>query len=313
MAIILDMRPRPATALVATLVAVLGVTACASADGERPTAATADCPVEPLRVVVSVDQWSGVVGPLAGPCGDVTTIVSGSSVDPHDFEPTPADSAAFARADLVVVNGLGYDAWAEKAVAAAGGDPSVVDAAAVTGRADGDNPHVWYAPDVVVKVAGAMTEALKALRPDGAASFDRWHAAFLASLRPYDAAIADVRTLAEGSTYGATESVFDEMAAAVGLRDVTPAGFRAAAANGSEPAPGDLHAFEQAIRSGAVHVLVVNPQTEGALPAQLRHLAEDAGVPVVEVTETMAPGAGSFVDWQVGQLRRLADALRSAG
>jgi zinc/manganese transport system substrate-binding protein len=296
------------------LLAAATVTACGSgaggAGGSSPAGA---CPVEAVQIVVSVDQWAGVVEPLAGPCGDVTTIVSGSSVDPHDFEPTPADSAAFARADLVVVNGLGYDTWAEKAVAAAGGDPAVVDAGDIAGLTTGANPHVWYAPDVVVRVAGAVTNALEGLRPDGTASFDRWHATFLDSLGPYDAAIADVRSLAEGSTYGATESVFDDMATAVGLSDVTPAGYRAAAANDSEPAPGDLHAFEEAIRHREMDLLVVNPQTEGALPAQLRSIAEDAGVPVVEITETMPAGATSFVDWQVGQLHRVADALRAAG
>jgi zinc/manganese transport system substrate-binding protein len=298
--------------LAALLVSLGGLAACAADREPLRYSSNEDCPVEPVRIVVSVDQWAGVAGPLAGPCGDVKTIVSGSSVDPHDFEPTPADVAAFTGAELVVVNGLGYDTWAEKAVAATGGDPTVVDAGDVAGLTDGANPHVWYAPEVVVNVAGAVTEALAQLRPDGAASFDRWHTAFIDSLQPYDAAIADLRASAAGSTYGATESVFDDMAAALGLRDVTPAGYRAAAANDSEPAPGDLHAFEDAIRHGEMDVLVVNPQTEGALPARLRGIAEDAGVPVVEITETMPTGATSFVDWQVGQLHQVADALRAA-
>ena len=77
------------------------------------------------------------------------------------------------------------------------------------------------------------------------------------------------------------------MAAAVGLEDLTPDGYRAAAANETDPAPADVHAFEEALRGGHVDVLIVNTQTEGSLPAQLRGVAEGAGVPVVEVTETM--------------------------
>ena len=306
------MRARPAPVVV-TLAFVLGLAACSSDGGGTVGSSSKEaCPVEKVPIVVSVDQWGDIVGQLAGPCGDVTTIISGSSVDPHDYEPTPADSATFTGAELVVVNGLGYDAWADKAVAASGRHPVVVDAGDVVGLEDGANPHLWYSPDYVTKVAAAVTSALKELRPDAASAFDGWHADFVTSLRPYTTAVADVRALAGGATYGATESVFDDMAAAVGLRDLTPPGYRAAAANESEPAPADLHAFEEALQTGTMSVLIYNTQTEGAIPAQLRQTAVKAGVPVVEVTETVAAGATSFVDWQVGQLRRLAAALRGA-
>ena len=56
-------------------------------------------------------------------------------------------------------------------------------------------------------------------------------------------------------------------------------------------------------------MLVFNTQTEGSIPDQLRAAAEDAGVPVVEVTESPPAGDGSFVAWQLAQLAALADAL----
>ena len=56
-------------------------------------------------------------------------------------------------------------------------------------------------------------------------------------------------------------------------------------------------------------VLIYNTQTEGSVPEQIRAAAESAGVPVVEVTETVAPGADSFEAWQVAQLTALAKAL----
>ena len=68
-------------------------------------------------MVVSVDQWGDIVDQLAGDCGAVTTIFKSSSADPHDYEPSPADSEAFTGARLVVVNGLDYDPWADKALA----------------------------------------------------------------------------------------------------------------------------------------------------------------------------------------------------
>ncbi len=99
------------------------------------------------------------------------------------------------------------------------------------------------------------------------------------------------------------------MAAALGLEDVTPEGYRRAAGNESEPAPGDLTAFQAALEDGSVDVLLFNSQTRGSIPEQLRAAAEDAGVPVVEVTESPSDADGSFVAWQVAQLSALSDAL----
>ena len=51
------------------------------------------CPTEPCTSWCTVDQWGDIVRQLGGDCADVTTIIKGSDVDPHDYEPTPADIA----------------------------------------------------------------------------------------------------------------------------------------------------------------------------------------------------------------------------
>jgi zinc/manganese transport system substrate-binding protein len=128
-------------------------------------------------------------------------------------------------------------------------------------------------------------------------------------MKPYRAEIARLEPRSAGQPYGATEGIFDDMAAALGMHDATPAGFRRAAANESEPGPADLHAFEQALTDHAMAVLIVNTQTEGAITDQLRGEAEAARVPVVDVTESVPPSYDSFVRWQVSQLRDLAAGL----
>ena len=156
---------RGAAAAVAGVVGVLVLGACASGGADANADTVGDCPGGRIPIVVTVDQWGDLVGRLAGACGDVTTIVSGTTGDPHDYEPTPADLAAFGDAELVVVNGLGYDAWADKALDALGHRPAVVDAGEVAGRDDGDNPHLWYDQATVRAAADAVTEELTALRP----------------------------------------------------------------------------------------------------------------------------------------------------
>lgn len=318
------------------------LSACGTSDDTAPasTAAQAgDCPTEPVEVVVSVDQWGKIVSALAGACADVTTVLSGSSVDPHDFEPTPSDAAAFEGAQLVVINGGHYDEWAAKLAESTAPDAPVVDAMAILtgdheghdhegheepgheepgheepgheghGHGDGANPHAWYSPVAVTDVATAVTAELTELAPAAGEYFSARSTEFTAALQPYRDLIAEIKAGATGKSYAATESLFDDMAAELGLANRTPPGYQVAASNESDPSPADLDAFLRLLSDRGVDVLIYNTQTEGSVPQQLRAAAESAGVPVVDVTETPAPGAPTFEAWQVDQLTALAEAL----
>ncbi|CAN5347183.1 zinc ABC transporter substrate-binding protein [soil metagenome] len=297
----------------------LAVAACSTSDTSNQAGASSaaadspSCPVAPVKVTVSVDQWGQIVSQLGGQCAQVTTVLANSSVDPHDFEPAPADAAEFIGAQLIVINGDHYDEWAAKLAATSAADAKVISAAELAAGAGSDapapNPHVWYSPVVVTAVADAVTKELSDLAPEAAGYFTDRRAAFAESLQTYTTLVADIHKVASGKTYAATEPVFDPMAQALGLTDKTPAGYRTASANESEPAPADLAAFRQLLADKGVDVLIFNTQTEGSLPDQIRSAAEQAGVPVVNVTETVAPGAVSFEAWQVDQLTALAKAL----
>jgi zinc/manganese transport system substrate-binding protein len=296
--------------VVAVVIGALALSACGSSSGDsassKPNGA---CPTSAVPVVVSVDQWGDIVDQLAGDCGNVTTIFKSSSADPHDYEPTPADNAKFTGAKLVVENGLDYDPWVDKAVATLGTKPIVLNGGKVVGLENGDNPHIWYGPDYVYKIADTVTAKLKQLEPKAAGYFDARNAKWRTSMAPYDAEIAKIKPAAAGKTYGATEGIFDYMAEAVGLTNKTPDGYQRATANESDPAPGDVNEFEQALGDGSMTVLIYNTQTSGAIPEQVRSKAEASKVPVVNVTESVPPKFSTFETWQVSQLKDLATAL----
>ena len=208
------------------------------------------------------------------------------------------------------MNGLGYDEWANKMrrhplpPAAGrrrrrGGRP----------RPRATTPTSGTAPTYVPQVAAAVTAELTRSAPAPAAYFDERAAAWTTALQPYVDEVAAVKAVATGKTYAATESVFDDMAAAVGLVDLTPEGYRAAAANESDPAPADVNAFEELLAAAPSTCCREHPDRGLRCPTQLRSVAETAGVPVVEVTETVPPGETSFVTWQVDQLTALRAAL----
>ena len=299
-----------------TVLAVLAASACSDtgAPDSEATVASGDraaCPGEVLDVVVSVVAWSDVVSRLGGDCATVTTIAASPAGPSEDV--LAADSAAFAAADLVVVNGARYDQWAIEAVEDSDADPVVVTAAEVAGAgAARPDPQLWYAPQVVPEVAAAVARELAALSPDAAPYFDAQHTAWTAELQPYLAAVAALRDTAAGQTGGTTLPAWGPMARDLGLAERTPSGFLRSLRAGSDPAPEDVDAFETALRDGDVDVLVQDGSADGGTAARLRDVAEDAGVPVVEVTE-FPPEDGAFVEWQVTQLAALSEALVEEG
>lgn len=327
--VIVVTSPLKALIAAAVLAAPLALAACGS--DESPAAEpSGDCPTTPVNVVVSVDQWGDIVSELGGACAKVTTVLAGSSVDPHDFEPSPSDAAKFEGAQLVVINGGHYDEWAAKLAESSAPNAPVVAAIEGAGahdgeahdhgheaegheeghdRAEGTNPHAWYSPAAVTTVADAVTAKLSELAPDAKDYFAQQRTAFTDSMKPYNELIDSIKAKASGKSYAATEAVFDDMAAAVGLVNRTPAGYQVASSNESDPSPADLDAFLRLLGDKGVDVLIYNTQTEGSVPQQIRAAAESAGVPVVDVTETVAPGTDSFEAWQVDQLTALAKAL----
>jgi zinc/manganese transport system substrate-binding protein len=275
----------------------------------RGSAAPPPCPGAPVDVAVSVDQWGDIVSQLGGACAQVKTVLVSSSVDPHDYEPSPRDAASFSGARLIVVNGANYDRWASKLAAISAPVAPVVSAAEVTKTADGTNPHLWYCPSAVTAVADAVTAELSKIDPRMRAYFTGRRSAFSTTLQPYTRLIDTIKVHAAGKSYAATEGIFNYMADALGLVNKTPQGYQQAAVSESDPSPADIKAFLDALAGHRIDVLIYNAQTEGSLPDQIDAAAEEAGVPVVTVTETVPPGATTFAGWQDAQLTALAKAL----
>jgi zinc/manganese transport system substrate-binding protein len=297
-------------ACVTTAIALtIAVTGCSSSQTKAGSTAASACPSAPLAVVVSVDQWGDIVAQLGGACANVKTVLASSSVNPHDYEPSPADAALFTGAKLVVLNGANYDPWAAKLAASSAAGARVVSAAEVTKTPDGANPHLWYLPSAVTAVADAVTAELSKLNSQAGDYFSQRRSQFTTTTAPYTSLINKIKAGAAGKSYAATETVFDYQAQALGLVNKTPQGYRRATANETDPSPGDLDALRTLLRNRQVDVLICNTQTEGSIPQQVRSIAGQAGIPIVNVTETVPPGQTSFVAWQDGQLVALGKAL----
>jgi zinc/manganese transport system substrate-binding protein len=294
------------TRLAAALAAILLLTGCAT-HLSRP-------PGQAIQVVASISAWGNILAQLGGSRVHETSIIGNPATDPHVYEPSPADARAIATARLFVENGVGYDPWAAQAVRA---DPepgrTVLDVGRLTGIPAGGNPHRWYAPGDVAKVADAITAALSRLDPAGAGYYASRRQAFGSTgLADYHRLIGDIRTRYAGTPVGASESIFAPLADALGLDLITPAGFLRAISEGDDPSTADTAAVDTQIRDRQIKVYVFNSQNTTPDVAGQLAAARRRGIPVVAITETLTPRTASFQQWQTGQLRELAAALAAA-
>src|SRR5882762_11004124 len=114
--------------------------------GAWPAGSATAAPAK-VRLVAAEDFWGSIARQLGGEHADVTSIIADPDTDPHDYEAKPQDGAALATAQVAIVNGIGYDGWTTKLLAA---NPSasrkVVTVGDVVGVKEGGNPHQWYSP-----------------------------------------------------------------------------------------------------------------------------------------------------------------------
>ncbi|HEY7268615.1 MAG TPA: zinc ABC transporter substrate-binding protein [Dehalococcoidia bacterium] len=291
--------------LVGAGVTAIVVGACG---GASPNASTR------LQVVAAENFWGSIARQIGGDHVQVTTIISNPDADPHDYEPNAKDSRAIATAKYVIVNGAGYDDWSDKLQAA---NPApgrkTLKVASIGSRSPGDNPHMWYSPAIVFKVVDAIASDLEALDPANAAYYDQQAAKFKsADLARYNDLRAMIKQRYGGTAIGSTESIFDDLASDLGLDDITPPAFEKSISEGEDVSPQDLKTVETQIGSGQIKVLVYNKQNATQAVRNLVARAKAAGIPVVEITETLEPQNATFQDWQAGQLSMLQTALMRA-
>jgi zinc/manganese transport system substrate-binding protein len=261
-----------------------------------------------LKILAAESVYGSVAQQIAGPAADVTSVLSNPAQDPHDFEATAETARQVAAADLVVLNGLDYDAWMDRLLAASiRPGREVIRVSDLVGAQPGADPHLWYAPATMIAVGLALTAKLTALDGDAAATFADHEKLFVARMNQVQAVVAAMRKHYAGTKVTATEPLFAPMAAALGL-SMQDQRFQRAVMNGTEPAAGDVAAIENNLRERRVRVFFVNRQVSDAASARLIGIARDARVPIVNITETIPPGT-DYPAWMLQILHDTGAAL----
>ena len=267
-----------------------------------------------LQVVAAENFWGSIAAQLGGDRVHVTSVITSPATDPHDYEPTAADARTMAGAKFAIVNGIGYDPWASKLIAA---NPvsgrAVLTVGDLVGIKAGGNPHRWYSPSDVQKVIREIVRTYTKLDPKDAAYFKQQEARFQTQgLGQYKRLIATINRKYHGVPVGASESIFAPLARALGLNLVTPPTFLTAISEGAEPTVADKTTVDRQIAKKQIKLWVFNSQNSTPDVARITNAARKKGIPVATITETLVPVGASFEAWQSAQLKAIAAALAKA-
>ncbi len=304
------MRTRLNITAAMTIISVV-VCALAGCGGAGSTAAGGG----KLNVVAAEDFWGSIAEGVGGDRVAVTDVITNPAADPHDYEPTADDGRALAGAQVSIVNGIGYDEWASKLLAANEDDSRVeVSVGDVLGLKSGDNPHQWYSPTSVEKVTAAIVKAYEEADPGHDSYYETQAKKFdTQGLARYHQLIAKIKGEFAGTKVGASESIFEPLAPALGLDLITPAGFMDGVAEGTEPSPSEKATADHQLADRAISLWVYNSQNATPDVKRLNEAAEENSIPIATVTETLTPEGASFQAWMVRELEGIDEALQSGG
>lgn len=265
-----------------------------------------------INIVAAENFWGSLVSQIGGSHVKVTNIVSDPNADPHEYESNSADAREIATANYVVLNGVGYDSWANKLInASPNPDRKLLTVGDLVGVAEGGNPHLWYNPAYVNTTINKMETDLASIDPADSSYFSQQLKILKNNLAPYQNRIAAIKKQFSGTKVAATEDIFAYLANASGLDLISPLAFTEAVAEGNDPAEASVVQFQQQLQSGQVKLLVYNEQTITPLTSSMKIIAAQQNIPVVGVTETIQPPNTSFQDWMNSELIDLENGLNA--
>ncbi len=292
-------------ALALTAVAVVALAGCGPSQLDN-----ADDGV--VRVVASTNVYGDLAQTIGGADVEVTSIIDDPSADPHQFEANGRVQLALSQADIVIVNGGGYDDFATTMLDASGNEDAIlidaIDVAGIDADADGFNEHVWYDYPTMQVVAQAIADALQQVGAGDAGTYVGGAGRLDVGLQNLMARADGLATIAAGRGVVITEPVPLYLLTRIGLVNLTPPEFSQAIEDDSDVPAALLQQVLNLIGDGSVAVVVYNAQTGGPQTDAILDVAADSHVPAIGVTETL-PSGTDYLSWQNGYIDLLTRAL----
>lgn len=256
-----------------------------------------------ITIIASTDFYVEIAKTVVGEHGTATAIIKDANVSPEDYEPTTTVAKKVSGADIVLANGLGYDAWLNKLAKTSKNTKLIRVGEDVLNKKTGVNPHLWNDPETMSKTANYLATELGKKDPKNRDYYKKNAKKYVASLKPVNDLITKISKKADGQTVAQTEPVFEYMLDALGYK-IMDTDFSEAIEEGNDPSPATLAALKSAITNHKIAFFVNNTQTSSSTVSNLIDLAKKNDIPVVNVTETI-PNGENYVSWKLKELKAI--------
>ena len=291
------------------IAAAMTLTSCSAAETELSTP----------TIVATTNVWANVAEQIAGDNFVVTALITDPAQDPHSFEASARDQLAVSESSIFIMNGGGYDEFAEVLATAAKVEPFNVyelhegeHGAEHTDEHSGEeghegehahdgSDHIWYDLHVAELTAELLASKMSELQPENAAEFTANAEAFVAEIAALEERVA---------AFGANLNYFEAHPLAtllfteLGFTNVTPEGFAEAEEAGLEPSVKIMSDATALIEQNKIDFLAVNRQVTSPSLEKLKTLAEEKSIAVLTFDELLGEGQ-SYQDWFAAVLTEL--------
>lgn len=242
----------------------------------------------PLQIVASFSILGDLAKQVGGDAVAIHTLV-GADSDAHGYQPTSADLKAVAAADIVFVNGLGFDGWLPKLAKSAKFKGKLVTvsqgvaARTISEPEDADHhaghdhdgqldPHAWQDLRHGQLYVDNIVQALAAARPAAAQTITARAAAYKAELAALDDSIrAQIAAIPAAQRVVITShDAFGYFGAAYGVTFHAPQGLSTEA----EPSAKAMARFLDQVKAAGIKTVFVESMHN---PRLIEQLGRDAG------------------------------------
>ncbi len=274
-------------------------------------------PTGVVKVLASTNVWGDIAKQLGGDWVEVTVILDDPMQDPHSYEASARDQLAVNDAEVIVMNGGGYDDFMTTLIQAAD-EAKIVQMAVPVAESTGesethahthDNEHVWYDFDSVGEFSQNFVAALTDIRPESFTDVNKNFDTFKIELDNLKIRLEGLAGHSLGLGVVATEGVGNLMLEHAGFENLTPEALADAIEEETEVPPAALAKTETLIKNNLVAILITNAQVEDQVSERLRKLAEAEGVPVVQLSELIPEAGMNYFDWMNQVLDQVQEAV----
>lgn len=258
-----------------------------------------------LKIVTTTDFYGEVAKAVVGNKGSVQSIIDKPGIDPHDYEPTTKIAKDVSSSDITIANGLGYDSWMNK-LSGKDSTSKILVGEDIMNKKTGDNPHLWYDPKTMPKLARYLAKELGKKQPKNKTYFQKNAENYIKSLKPVKSELNKLKQTAQNTSNKkvfVSEPVFDYSIKYMGFK-VGNKDFEKAIENGTDPAPKVVKNMRQGISEQKISFLVYNSQSDSKTVDNMVKLANKNNIPVLKVTETL-PAGKTYKEWMLSQYKNL--------